>query len=210
MGKTRLIKSGVLTRGIATDARIFTEGAHAAARMAAEKATTESREIFNRRLSKRPNTNLARPSRPTTKGKFASHIAWTATKDAERDGFKADTERLSAAAPYWLVQEIGSGASASIGKVRGGQGRSGPREKGNITIPKQAGRILPRGLVWSGNNPPNDQIEPRQGRPGPRITIRNEIKGKGYMRIGGNAGFALYKLEMEKAFRRAFGHHPKQ
>lgn len=115
-------------------------------------------------------------------------------------------------APYWLIQEIGTGMSAKVaagglGGLRGGQGRSGPRAAGNVRVRSQVGRRIPSGLVWSGNRVGQDQIVP--GPAEAPIVIRREIRGKHYLRTGGRAGFRLYEREMDDAFRRAFGHNPR-
>ena len=206
MARSRLIQSRVLTSGLKRDIRKFEDGARKAADNAAERATSVSRATFRSRLSGRPTTNLSRPKRPSTQGAFASHVNWSPKGDGH--SVALGVSELEGAAPYWIIQEIGTGKSANINKGSQGTGTRAPR---SVSVRRQAGRILPRGLIWSGNNPPKDQVEPRQGRPGPRVgVIRNEIKGKGYVRIGGNAGFRLYDRELEEAWRGAFGHHPKR
>lgn len=205
MARSRVIDRGTLSRGLRDDVQFFEREAQRAAREAAMRATSVSRERFLSRLSGR-STVAPRPGRPTTQGTFADHIEWTPVADGHR--VSAQVGRLQRVAPYWLIQEIGTGKSAKIasgglGHLRGGQGRSGPRESGNVRVRSQAGRRIPSGLVWSGNSVGQDQIVPGPAeRP---ITIRREIRGKHYLRTGGRAGFRRYEASMLNAAEKAFG-----
>jgi len=188
------------------------------AQAAAMQATAKSRARFTSKLGvgaygsggKGRPTVAPRPGRPTTQGAFASHIAWSPSPT----GVEMRVDQLQKVAPYWLIQEIGTGSSAKVargglGKLRGGQGRSGPREAGNVSVKSQAGRRLPRSLHWGlgSGKPGTDQLIP-----GPSIVpmrIREEIRGKHYIQRGGVLGFALYERELEQAFLRIFGDHPR-
>lgn len=125
---------------------------------------------------------------------------------------RLDLEALQRVAPYWLIQEIGTGKNATVeAPGRGQQGAQAIMHDvlhvGPVKVKSQAGRKIPSGLVWSGTGG-NDQIVP-----GPRtqpITIRREIEGKHYLRTGGKQGFNRYTVELENAFRNAFDHHPKR
>ena len=205
----RLIDHQTLSGGMARRTQSFERQARRAAHHAATRATDASRARFLGRLSGRPTTK-PRPGRPTTRGAFADHVAWRPIDGGHRVG--VDVVELQRVAPYWLIQEIGTGMSAKVahgglGRLRGGQGRSGPREPGNVKIKSQVGRRIPSGLVWSGSRVGQDQIVP-----GPQtapIVIRSEIPGKHYLRTGGNRGFALYERELEQIFFHEFGDHPK-
>lgn len=206
--RSRLIgRGGALGADLRDDINYFERESKQAARTAAMRATSSSRARFLSRLQGRPTT-APRPGRPTTQGAFADHIEWSPVGHGHR--VSAQIGKLQRVAPYWLVQEIGTGSSAKVatgglGNLRGGQGRSGPRLSGNVRVRSQAGRRIPSGLVWSGNRVGQDQIVPGPAeRP---IVIRQEIRGKHYLRTGGNAGFRLYEAELYQAWARAFGHH---
>jgi hypothetical protein len=213
MARIRFIDRQTLNRGIVRDLEVFDRGVRAATRVAAEVATSSSQKRFTTRLSKRPTIG-PRPTgtRPTTQGTFASHIQWRPIAGGSRVGVAIG--KLQNAAPYWLIQEIGTGNSAQVrtpgaaAQARGGQGRDGPRIKGNVSVKSQAGRRIPSGLVWSGNSPGRDQIIAGPWRQ--PITIRHEIEGKNYLRTGGRSGFAAYERGLDNAFDNAFkGRHPK-
>lgn len=206
----RLIDRQTLTRGLKAEIDAFEDMTARSARRAARVATQSSQQRWRSKLSKRATTG-PRPRRPTTQGTFANFISWQPVADGQR--VSAQVGKLAKVAPYWLIQEIGTGKSAKVavggkGRLRGGQGRDGPREQGNVSVKPQAGRPIPSGLVWGGNNPKTDQIIP-----GPRrkpIVIKEEIKGKHYLRTGGNAGFAVFHQDLGNDFRSAFGGHPKR
>lgn len=201
MTRTNLVdRTQALNGGLRRDIRFFEQGVQQAQNEAALHATMTSRARFASRLSGRPVTD-PRPGRPTTQGAFANYINWTPDG---RGGVKADTASLQAAAPYWLVQEVGTERGRSAKALRAGP--NGPEVAFVAGVPRQAGRIIPSGLTWSGNTG-NDQIMPGPWRQ--PITIRREIKGKHYLRTGGKQGFARYERKLEDAFFSAFGHHPK-
>ena len=191
-----------LNRGLRRDIEHFETGLNQARHEAAARATERSRNRFTRLLSGRPTTDPRR-GRPTTGGTFASYINWVPDS---RGGVQADIVSLQAAAPYWLVQEVGTERGRSARALRAGP--EGPEVAFVAGVPRQAGRVIPSGLVWSGSNPPNDQIVRGPWRQ--PITIRREITGKHYLRTGGKLGFRHYERVLEKAFFSAFGHHPKR
>jgi hypothetical protein len=170
---------------------------------AATAATKESRAVYTRWLGKRPLAP-ARPGRPTTMGNFVNDITW------ERDGkgyIDFDVDRM---APYYLIQEIGTGQSATILAPPG-------KPPGSVSVKYQTGRRIPMSLYWApgpgataskqmstkdrklpnGAVGTNDQLylstqvnanaaAAARKRP---MTIRREIKGKHYLRDGGLTGF---------------------
>lgn len=217
---------GTLDKGLRNDIKRFEKEARSAAKHAATAATKGSRSQYetssdlgrSRRATMKP-----RPTRPTTEGTFASHIKWQPTNNPYMVSIGA--AELQKAAPYWLIQEIGTGKSAQMGKAglhkaRGGQGRHGARQPGNITIKSQKGRRIDVGLVWTGGDgkktdnlahrsdhiPGPGEKSPPRGEP--RIT--KEIKGKHYIRTGGLRGRTAYKEGLKAAFKSAFGHHSKR
>lgn len=219
MARSRIIDRGSLGKGMRENIDWFDRMARRAASEAAARATEKSRARFISKLGNEttsgrrgPRPTVApRPGRPTTQGAFASHIEWALVGDGHR--VSAQAGKLQRAAPYWLVLEIGTGSSAKVatgglGQLRGGQGRNAPREAGNVSVKSQVGRRLPRSLHWSGTTGTDQLIPGPSMKP---LTIKEEIKGKHYLREGGNAGFRRYEAELDRAWRSraSFGHHPK-
>lgn len=191
---------------------------HATAQAAARRATAKSRAAFTAGLSGRPIAP-ARKGRPTTSGQFPSYINWSATRGG---GGKVgttvqfDLHKLDANAPYWLIQEIGTGETANI---TSGVAARQVRYGGSVT--SQAGRPISKFLMFApgpGQAPTRsrgltkgkrgssgstgfDQLY-RAGdldkqavanfRSGPH-RIKREIRGKHYIQIGGNEGFRYFK-----------------
>lgn len=194
---------------------------HNAARMAsAGVATAKSQAIFKSRTPWPGRPARAqigpRPRRPTTQGTFPSHLLW----DMEGTDLVAfNVAKLEAVAPYWPILEIGTGnsANAKVAKSAGRNATGGTSEvlKASISVKSQVGRPIPVGLTWSGATG-TDQIVPAgsrlsgSGRASGKgqIIIQREIKPKGYIRIGGNRGFAVYRRHIEEAWRRIYGGHP--
>lgn len=201
MARMNLIdRTQALSGGLRRDIEMFELGINRARNEASRVATEKSRARFTSRLGKRPLTD-PRPGRPTTRGTFANYINWVPDS---RGGVRADIGSLQAVAPYWLVQEVGTERGRSARALRATP--DGPEVAFVAGVPRQAGRVIPSGLVWSGQTG-NDQIVRGPWRQ--PITIRREIKGKHYLRTGGKQGFAHYERLLEKAFFNAFGHHPK-
>lgn len=210
MTRTRLRGQGILRRHLREDVESLERQVRLAQRAAADTATEASRSRFKSKLVGRPSVP-PRPGRRTTQGTFPSHIKWVPDGELVR----LSTEELDAvAAEFWLIQEIGTGKTAQMS-------RTGDRPSTSVSVRPQGGRRIPSGLVWSGVARPaqgldgkraegpggHDQIVP--GPWGQPITIRREIRGKNYIRTGGNRGFRTYDIALEKAFKKAFGHHPK-
>jgi len=196
----RLINNQVLNGGLRRDIELFEVGINQARNEAARVATEKSRAQFTGLLSKRATTD-ERKGRRTTQGAFARYINWVPSGG----GVKADIDSLHAAAPYWLVQEVGTERGMTAKALRASP--EGPQVAFVAGVPRQAGRVIPSGLVWSGSSPPTDQIVRGPWRQ--PITIRREITGKHYLRAGSNAGFRHYERVLEGWFFEAFGHHPR-
>lgn len=193
---------------------------------AAKVATEESRLIFNRWHSGRPIAP-SRKGRKSTEGRFASLIEW----QADAYGMiRLDRETLQEAAPYWIIQEIGTGQSALS---------LYPEEE--FAVPSQIGRQLPMGFYWGnagGTNPTGNVSMSRRNIPAPfaspgrrmhpggaivgqqqlypaymappgelilaRGRIRREIKGKHFIRDGGIAGYDLLRERLLADFGKTF------
>ena len=179
---------------------------------AAKIATDVSRFTFDSKLSGRA---LAPPrvGRATTGGQFASDLLWTKAPGSKDISISFDQTKIEAAAPYWFIQEIGTGQTANVlgTAVRLIVGPS---------VPTQVGRRISGALVWANGaggqavSPQTgvgtDQLYPRgdvnggfvvKGRTG---TIRREIKGKHFIRDGGAQGFRALDSGLRADVKRIF------
>jgi hypothetical protein len=177
----------------------------------AKFATDTSRSVFQSRLSGRP---LAPPraGRPTTLGAFPTLLHWIA--DHRNNAVKFDVMAIKSQAPYYLIQEIGTGRSAAILNTANGS-------VGSLTIPSQRGRLIRNiNLYWAGG--PGGQPSPPGRGTGleqlylatdlkmgkfsrtRRMRIRREIKGKHFLRDGGIEGFRVLSTGLQADARRIF------
>lgn len=185
-------------------AQTFATQARARSVTAAKIATDTSRTAFLSQLSGRPLTN-ARPGRRTTGGTFADELTWVPSGDL----IDFDVANIATKAPYYLIQEIGTGQSAAI-----------VQPPGAISVRSQRGRLINIGLQWAdgpGAAPTRpghgslQQIYPTAdlnmsksyGRLR-RIRIRREIRGKHFIRDGGIAGFSDLEANLIADARRIF------
>lgn len=191
-----------------------------AANAAAAAATAETRKNVHHHRDITP----PRHGRSSTGGKMGDHLTWRVTSD----GVAFDTAAADAAAPHWIIQEIGTGKRATI--KQGGQanpvGRPAKGSTHTVSVRSQIGRRLSGGLVFA--TPGGAYTAPGagqgqaiywasrvkgvpqwSGRRGARdqaaaIRIRNEIPAKHMVRDGGRTGFRQYRSSVLAAARRAF------
>lgn len=195
---------------------------------AAKAATAESRLMYSRWHSGRP---LAPPrrGRPTTDGQFANYLQWQANSYGL---VNFELAALAARAPYWVIQEIGSGRTARILNPPGG-----------VAVRSQIGRKLPYGFYWADaaggaptapTGPTKRDIPSPFASPGRRVLappggligqqqlfaapttgwrgsrgsspgrIRREIKGKHFIQAGGREGFAVLSEQLLADFNKTF------
>ena len=174
---------------------------------AAKLATATSRSVFTSKLSGRP---LAPPrrGRATTGGTFDTLINWQ--PDHAKNSILLDVQQLRARAPYFLIQEIGTGQSAQI-----------LNPPGSISVRSQRGRLIAINLYWAsgmgtapaapGRGGALEQLylaaDLNMGRAGGRtrrMRIRREIKGKHYLRDGGIEGFRELSTGLQADAQRIF------
>jgi hypothetical protein len=173
---------------------------------AANAATDLSRSTFQSRLSGRP---LAPPrtGRPTTLGSFASDLLWE--PDHRNNSIVFDSQRIRARAPYYLIQEIGTGQVARV-----------LNPPGTLTIPSQRGRLIKNGLLQWASGPGAAASPPGRGggleqlylvtdlnnatHRTRRMRIRREIRGKHYLRDGGIEGFRVLSEGLKADAQRIF------
>lgn len=186
-------------------AAAFGVAARNSATSAAEVATQTSRATFADWLVGRPLVPERR-GRKTTGGDFEMLIAW----EADQFGMiRFDQQAMDERAWYWIIQEIGTGKSAHILSPGGGE----------IAIPSQKGRALPRGFYWGNeaghpaDGPGLHNLYPYEvgaayggyantlddnGNP---VRMKREIRGKHFVRDGGKAGFTQLRQELRVEFR---------
>lgn len=228
MGKpmAKLIDNGTLNRDLNRRVTKFTQEVQVARTSAAKTATTESRRAYKRLRPLAPG----RPGR-NRKTAMTSHVKWQKTAGAAHksvagargpsDGVALRVADLDANAPYWIIQEIGTGRSASL-KSPGGRATK-------IRVKRQRGRRISPGLVWA-TGPRGSYVPPITGRVGQHqlflrkqvkgvpwtrtrsqaaIRIKREIKGQHFVQAGGEQGFREYRESILAAARQQF-HRPKR
>lgn len=173
---------------------------------AAKTATQVSRNVFTRQLGHRPPAS-PRQGRPTTGGAFAQFIEWTPNNGT----ISFDLQLLRGAAPYFLIQEIGTGKSAII-----------LNPAGTIAVRSQVGRRISANLYWA-TGPGANAIGARTGANRDQLylaaelnaatlaavsrrrkRIRREIHGKHYLQAGGRAGFLELRTRLTDEANRIF------
>jgi hypothetical protein len=194
------IDAGTL-KDLLTRTESFVDSHETHLQRAASMATGVSQETFRRRLVGRASVP-DRMGRPTTQGGFAQSIQWFADDD-EYVRFERDV--LENIAPYWLIQEIGTGEQANIVD----EGRA-------VTIKSQLGRQISRFLIWAegGQYSPvgtTDQLMAyRDVRNAPyrqdldNQRIGREIEGKHYVQQGGRVANAVYRQSLLSLAQRTF------
>lgn len=176
-------------------------------RQVAAQASARSNRT-TRRSFRRMRAANAEPRRGRMRNGMASGLRWIAKNtDVQFDVSTADQKW-----PYWIIQEIGTGSSATI--LRGGkanpQGRSAKGATYVKTVPSQKGRPISVALAW-GTGPRGAYTPPgaaagqqlhvasklsgvphrQKGQPfkRSRIMIGKEIRAQGMVSKGGAAGF---------------------
>lgn len=206
--RSRLIEKFDLEDEIEHRLNIIIEGNKRALQQAARIATEASQSRFQRKLSGRPTVD-PRPGRRTTQGTFGSYLVWQPEKIGKHHYARFQHEDLEAAAPYWLIQEIGTGNSARILD----QGRT-------VSIKSQRGREISPTLSFADatgsyqrpsasrfredqittlKQAKNVPIEPRR-----RTIIQKEIEPKGFVRKGGHVGLSQYRKDLRQLMKQAF------
>lgn len=126
-------------------------------KQAAEEATRKSRQVFESKRSQREFT-AKRAGRPTTRGQFSSYIEWFPWPNDAGVGF--DYGKLEDKAPYWIIQEVGTGKSYQMLEHLPGDEKPSVVDAGSIK--KQQGRLIPGGLAWGDSS--GNYHRPQHGR----------------------------------------------
>jgi len=208
---------GTLSRRMTERTNRLLQGELSARSSAAKVATDVTRATWNSRGGKRP-VAPARPGRSSTGGRMADHLSWRA--QGGPDGQVVfDLAKADADAPQWIIQEIGTGARATV--RRGGAanpvGRPASGASYVRTVQPQRGRRVAATLAFSSGprgsyTPPGAArgqqlflaVQLKNGSRSRGFRITREIQGRHFVRDGGEAGFLRYEQEVLKAARSAF------
>lgn len=190
---------------VGESARRFLDKVEEAESEAASVATQRSRMQYDSWVSGRPFAP-ARRKRPTTNGGMGAMLHWQVGSDGM---VVFDRDTLDNEAPYWVIQEIGTGQSARI-----------LNPEGEVRVKSQVGRELPKGLFYwgvAGGEPAQwgglHQLFPVSSAPSDPLLspyaevsgrIRREIKGKHFVQKGGIAGYDVFRDSLLAAFNGAF------
>ena len=196
----------------------FVDADKAARRAAAMTATSLSRSTWENRRDKR-DVVASRAGRESTGGHLGSMIDWRAGTVKGMSVVALDINRLTSAAPHWIIQEIGTGNRATVHKVGQSNPLGRPAKGANYirTVKSQRGRVIKAGLVFATSggrfsfpgSARHQQIQLASqvtGIPGyqPPIVIQREIHGQHFVQRGGNQGFSQYRTSVLGAARQAF------
>lgn len=182
---------------------------------AAQTATRATRDAFVYKRDIAPR----RPGRSSTGGRMRSELRW----EVKDGGVEFDVAHADAAAPQWIIQEIGTGHNAVLRKPDAANPVGRPKAGASYVrrIPSQVGRRLPGGLVFGrgGVYTPTgagsgeaihlaSTLQTKKGGRVPRgvpgIKIGREIKPQHFVRTGGTTGFRQYRTSVLSAARTAF------
>lgn len=184
-------------------AQQFAQTVPAVQKKAAEEATSVSRATFASHLNERGRPEAPpRPGRPTTLGRFASDILW----ESNLGMIDIDMRRLPI---YALIQEIGTGETAKI-----------LNPQGEVTVRSQIGRRISANLYW-GTAVGGTAVPARRGASGEQLfyaselsnignvrrrqkRIHRNIKGKHFLRAGGQAGMVQLRTGLVDEAKRIF------
>lgn len=221
----RLERRGRPLEDIQDKARAFARDNQRIMKESAEIATGVSRDTFKRRSTSRPHVqDSPGRNRPTTMGNFRRLIHWMHERHDGIDLVQFQLARLEQDAPYWLIQEIGTGESGRIlddsmddGFVYKGSHRSSGTGGGSgiTSVKSQVGREISTYLAWgsaSGRAPaPGKQGQLHYYRDVENAPFRDramvigeEIQGKHYLRDGGRAGLANMSNNLMSLAQRTF------
>lgn len=205
--------------------RQVVEDERAISKTAARLATQTTRKTFH---YKRPRNVPPRKGRMQEQS-MVSSLRWLVQPNG---GARFDYQAIDRTNKYWIIQEIGTGNSATLKQGAGtGQGNPQGRPAKDAayvkTVRAQRGRRIPGSLVWatgpSGSYVPaahgaNQQLYLRHNIPdapqGPHTAARamyitREIHGQEFVKKGGTEGFRVYQQSLYAAAQRAFAGHER-
>jgi hypothetical protein len=218
---TQLIERtpGLLGRRLTERTQKLVQAEQDARKVAAGVATQTTRNSF-RYL--RPANAPKRPGRESTGGQFRDELRWVARSGPDAP-VEFDIRAADSKVPYWIIQEIGTGESATL--RRGGAANPVGRPASGATyvrtVRSQRGRLISIGLAFASGprgvySPPSaahgqqlylrSKLTGRFGRMRgvDQLVITKEIKGQHFVQKGGQEGFREYRTSVLAAARRAF------
>lgn len=186
--------------------------AAATAQQASRRSVTYLRPVVPRRAG-----------RSSTGGKLASKVVWRAS--AGGSTVDLDVDALTTAAPHWIIEEIGTGQSATIMRAGTSNPRGRPAKGASYvkTVRSQLGRRISPTLAWGTG--PSGVLTPPGARRGQGLYLRRSLTGRGvyrgrgmtitrevpakhFVQAGPQAAFPEYRLSVRAAAQSAFGGHP--
>lgn len=208
----------VLGRAMTDRCRRLADAEAAARTTAAQTATNATRKAFTYH---RAVDVPARKGRDHPPGAMLAGLRWTTSSAGGVDFDIAEADRV---APYWIIQEIGTGQKATI-KRGGDPNPRGRAPAGNTyirTVRSAIGRRIPANLVWATGagghyEPPGagqgQQLYLRatvrgapiwEGRAKDLMYITREVEGQHFVQKGGRVGFTEYRNSVLGAARKIF------
>jgi len=203
-------RRGTVHGGLDRRIKQFVDAEQRARTMAARAATTSTRANVTYRRDIIP----PRPGRSSTGGRMKQALQWEPKNGmVEFDMAKADRE-----APHWIIQNVGTGRSATLKKANVSNPTGRPKKGATYKrrIPSQVGRPIAPGLVFatggrysqpgSRRNEQLHLISSVSGAPTVpvRMRIQKEIPPQRFVQRGGEHGFREYKQGVLAAARQAF------
>lgn len=191
---------------------------------AAKSAAAEAQRVSKDKAKAIRPPAPPRPGRAQAPGALARAINWKAVGT----DVVLDRQALDKQVPWWVVQEIGTGNTATAqsgedtdGPNRVGQGRPAKKNTNvaggkHFKVKKQRGRLIPGTLAFG--NAGGQWQAPKRGRrsdqlfpmsslkggpsgPGRPLVIRNEIPPKRFIQTGAREGFRDYRNDVVAAAR---------
>jgi hypothetical protein len=211
---------GLLARRMTARISQLDQAEQQARHAAADLATRTTRSSFH---YLRPANAPRRAGRSSTGGKMTSRLSWVARSGPDAP-VEFDINAADREAPHWIIQEIGTGESATIrrGGAKNPQGRPVRGADYVRTVRAQRGRAIPaslafgtgpRGTYTAAGDATGQQLYLRsklKGAPiGPHharhaVYITKEIAAQHFVKKGAEEGFRQYRASVLAAARRAF------
>lgn len=218
--KVQFRQSQKLNADLKAQVRGFIAAEQNARNAAARLATSRSRGAFRRKRE----VVVGRPGRNS--GRMLESIDWAIRPSDGMVALKVAT--LNKQAPYWIIQEIGTGQRAITRQANSPRAVGRPKKGATYvkTVRPQKGRRIRAGLVFATRggvfSPPGSatgqqlhlrsQVRARPGTPLPwsgrgsqaGIVIKREIQGQHFIQKGGESGFRQYRRSTLAAARSQF------
>lgn len=210
----------LLGRSMTLRIKKIIEAEKSARKAAAAEATKVTQASFH---YLRPPNAPRRPGREATGGRFAQALRWVA-QSGDDAPVEFDLGQADHRVPYWIIQEIGTGESATLRRGGASNPRGRPTTGATYvrTVKAQRGRAIPFSLAFGTG--PRGAYSPPGAASGQQLYLRamlrnaplgmsyqsrqmhitREIEGQHFVRKGGEQGFREYRTSVLAAARRTF------